>query len=250
MGTILKLTESQMKLVINSVINEGGKRGQYKEVWNFDDQTLAMYNSRFSIEDLGISKDEVAEVIIGSSVGSFVQQSSNFDYLDGKNGLDRPNETQTAVFEKYKGYPQSDLKTVCLNILDERLENPEESVTKMKIAKEIGMKRDERARSREDAIRKSGRDPKKLKLLKIHDTERELDPDDDSENASIIDNPSQKNDIQQHIEKMYNIAMKIKSTGDISGIDDLISNLEFLDEYSGLSESRIRRSLIKNLRNL
>jgi len=249
------LSESQLKNIVNGMINEGGKRGKYKEVWNDDDQTLAMYNALYGIEELGVTKEEVANKVIGSSLSAFVQQSLNFEFLAGmRSSYDREHKLQPKIYQKFKGFSHKDFKEICSYIIEKRLDNPEDSVIKMELGKKIGDKRDEITRGREEGLRKQGANPNNFKFLRGRVINYNDDPETDTDTMSN-DVPeknvlSQKNDIQQHIEKMYKIAMNMKSSGNLNGIDELLSNLEFLDEYSGLEESRIRKSIRKNLRNL
>ena len=93
-----------------SNLDEYGRKGTWKSEWKYDDQILAMYNSRYGIEDLGFNKQEVAEDIIGSSVASFNKQTSNFNFLDGKGGLDRESYKQKGVHEQFVKFYKNLLK--------------------------------------------------------------------------------------------------------------------------------------------
>jgi hypothetical protein len=251
MGKILKLTESQMKLVVDDIINEGGQRGKWKESWTPEDQALAMYNSVYGIEDLGFSKKEVAEKVIGSSVGSLVQQSLNFDFLDGKiSTYDRDHKLQPEIYNRFKGIPHQDFKNYCLDIIERRFKNPEESVTKMQLGRQIGDKRDEITTGREDGLRKLGVDPKNFKIKSVRPKFEPSDDEPEMDSDIIQNEKPQKNDIQQYLESMHSLAIQMKKSGDLSGIDKLIDDLEYLDEYLGLNESRIRKSVKNNLRRL
>ena len=102
---IVQITESQLKKILYNQINEGARKGEYKEKWTEQEQLLAFYAAKFNLKNLGVNTKEIAE-IIGTSEGSFVKQTSNFNFLLGKGGLDRPNKMQNIVFEKYSNYTE------------------------------------------------------------------------------------------------------------------------------------------------
>ena len=112
MSKSIILTEKQIKTIIENTIDdqseldEYGVKGMTKDdtyLWDEGDQTLAMYNAEYGIEDLHITKEDVVNEIIGSTVGSLGKQTSNFNFLAGRGGLDRPNKMQSLVYEKFKG---------------------------------------------------------------------------------------------------------------------------------------------------
>jgi len=99
MGNVIRITESGLQKVIRNIveqnieINEIHGKGFWKPVWTEDDQILALYNSLYGVSRLGISRKDIATKIIGSSPDSFIKQTSNFDFLNGRSGL-RRNKTE------------------------------------------------------------------------------------------------------------------------------------------------------------
>jgi hypothetical protein len=231
MKKTIRLTESQFDIVLKhklleqSDINERGRKGLWKSEWNEEDQMLAMYNSLYGIEELGINKEQAAEDIIGTSLASFNQQSSNFDFLSGKGGLDRPHEMQTAIYEKYKDTPKTEFKSLCSDIVYKRHENPENAVVKKKLGNEIGNKRDEIQKTREDALRNKGIDPNKASLI----SSRPKDiPEPEDEPSTLQGHPTAKDEIRDFLKSMYDKVKNINTKEDAQGI---ASDLEFIMDY-------------------
>lgn len=232
MKKIVQLTERELKTMIKSLlkeqeddVNEYGRKGQWKPEWNEEDQMLAMYNSLYGIQELGEGKLYVAHSIIGTSVASFNQQSSNFDYLHTGRGLDRPNETQTKVYEQYKNMPKAEFKEICLEIIRKRKANPEEAVTKKKLGDEIGSKRDAIKQSRQDALVAAGvQNPKKMKLIRSNP----LYEPDAEESEPVQQSQSEKNQIKDFLTSIVDRMRNIKSKNEL---EKLASDLEFVIEY-------------------
>ncbi|HOH61205.1 MAG TPA: hypothetical protein PK698_01800 [Bacilli bacterium] len=233
MKRFIRLTESELKRIIKNVIkeddvdiNEYGRKGQWKSEWNEGDQMLAMYNSLYGIDDLGMGgKLYIAHKIIGSSVASFNQQTSNFDYLDGRGGLNRPNEMQTQVYEKYKNTPKNEFKKLCLEIIHKRIANPEEAAIKKDLGNEIGSKRDEIAKSRETALRAKGiTNPERWSVIK---SEPLNTPGDDE----VITEPEQISEKDQIKKFIRDIMGRLNTVEDKNDIMKLSKDLEFLIEY-------------------
>jgi hypothetical protein len=193
----------------------------WKSEWNEGDQMLAMYNSLYGIEDLGMgNKQEIAENIIGSSLASFNQQSSNFDFLSGKGGLDRPHSLQSPVWEKYKDLSKTEFKRLCLEIIQKRLENPEEAAVNKKLGQEIGSKRDEITKARREALIKAGVNPDKQTMIGTRP--KDLPVEDEPEK------PTEKEQIQNFLRSIQDRLKNINTKEDAI----ILSNqLEFVIEY-------------------
>jgi len=132
--------------------------GIWKDKWDKDDLTLAFYHSIYGSRGLGITSRELAETVIGSSLGSLKKQGYNFDYLRGLPGLGRPHKLETDVFKEYKDLSQNDFRKVCLDIIDKKGntsgKNYIETFKKRQLKKDL-----------DDELRKKGFDPKKMKSL-------------------------------------------------------------------------------------
>jgi len=251
MKRIIKLTEVQFDDVLSCKLkeqldlNERGRKGLWKSEWNPEDQMLAMYNSLYGIESLGINKQEAAENIIGSSLASFNQQSSNFDYLSGKGGLDRPHETQTMIWEKYKNTPKNEFKSLCLEIIHKRQENPEEAVINKKIGHEIGSKRDAIEKARRDELISRGIDPDKVKL--IGSKPKEL-PIEDEPESEVESKPTVKDEIRDFLQSLLQRARNVSSKEDARG---LAGDIEFIMDYidSELVEKNMVTEMTKILKS-
>jgi len=252
MKKIVRLTEVELKNVIKNVINEktinvneAGRKGLWKSKWNEEDQMLAMYNSLYGIEELGVgNKEYVAHNIIGSSLAAFNQQSSNFDYLDGRNGLDRPNEMQTIVYNKYKNTPKNEFKRICTNIVDKREKNPEESVIRKKLGDEIGSKKKQIELARRSGLLAKGKNPDNMKLIR---SVLKTTPDDE-ENFSEPKRISEKEEIKKFIKDIIDRVNNIKSKSDLK---DLSNDLEFLFDYIDNilpDESSINQNVVAEMR--
>lgn len=163
---IVQITESQLKKILYNQINEGARKGEYKEKWTEQEQLLAFYAAKFNLKNLGVNTKEIAE-IIGTSEGSFVKQTSNFNFLLGKGGLDRPNKMQNIVFEKYSNYTERELTKMCEEILDEFMddEKRKNDFERRRLGVQIGDLRDKEKQSREKALLDKGYNPKKLTLI-------------------------------------------------------------------------------------
>jgi hypothetical protein len=217
----IKLTESQFDVVLRyKILNEYGKKGRWKPEWYKEDQMLAMYNSFYGIQELGMGKEEVANKIIGSSVDAFNQQSSNFDFLDGRGGLDRESYKQEEVYKEYKDVPKQEFKRICLDIIQKRIKNPDPAAERYKLGQEIGSKRDEIQKGREEGLKLAGvRDPKRAKLIGSR-----------PKNIPIEDEPkpSEKEQIQNYLKSIHGRLQNINSKADAIV---LANDLEFIIDY-------------------
>ena len=227
----IRITESQIDSVIRSrILNElGGQKGLWKEEWDKEDQMLAMYNSLYGIEELGMSKQEVAEKIIGSSLGSLAQQTSNFDFRHTGKGLGRPSPFQDEIYAEFKDMPREEFKQICQQIIDHRLENPPEAVTKKEIGSKIGDKRDSIEKERADALRNKGiKDPSRFKLVSSRPADIPNDEEGDVEPSSEIPNPTSKDEIKDFLSKLIDRLSNAESKEEIQ---NLVGDLNFLNDY-------------------
>lgn len=220
----IRLTESQFDKVLHyKILNEYGKKGRWKPEWYKEDQMLAMYNSFYGIQELGLNKEEVANNIIGSSIDSFNQQSSNFDFLDGRGGLDRESYKQEAVYKEYKNTPKQEFKKLCLDIIQRRLENPDPAATRYKLGQEIGNKREEIQKGREEGLKNKGVDINRIGKMKLTNS-RPLNPPVEDEPQK----PTEKDQVRDFLKAMYDRMRNVKSQQEI---DKLADELAFIIDY-------------------
>ncbi|HUU87924.1 MAG TPA: hypothetical protein VMX17_09235 [Candidatus Glassbacteria bacterium] len=224
MGKKIRVTESQLKSVVaQRMLIEYGQKGRWKEEWDKEDQILAMFNATFGIEHLGMSKQQLANNIIGTSLASLNQQSSNFDYLRTGEGLDRPHPLQSAVYEEYKKVTLYDFIKIVRGIVEKRLENPPEAVTKKQIGGEIGSKRDEIEKERMDALRKKGiDDPSRFKLI----SSVPADPVPDE--IPSVTKVTSKEEVKDFLTDLIDRITNAESNEDIQ---KLAHDVEFIKDY-------------------
>lgn len=229
MGKIIKIKESDIKRFINEQldIDEYGIKGMRHDdtyLWDEGDQMLAMYNAEYGIEELGISKEEAVTEIIGTSLGSLGKQTSNFNYLAGRGGLDRPNKMQTHVYNKFKGIPRETFKKVCLDLIENRLENPTERVLKRKLGKEIGTKRDEASNERRNKLTDAGVNPDRATMI---NQRPKYEPVPDEEPTDIQPQSPRKNtpkdEIGGFLKSLYMKAMETNP--------ELADDIQFISDY-------------------
>jgi len=227
MKSKIRLRESQLKSVIRLRLTElGGQRGRWKPEWDKEDQMLAMYNALYGIEEFGMSKNDVAEKIIGTSLDSFVQQTSNFDFQHTGQGLDRPHDLQSEVYKEFKDVPKEKFKEICQQIIDNRLENPPEAATKKQVGGEIGDKRDQIDLERMDALRKKGiTDPSRFKLISSVPSEIPNPEEDYSSDTSV---PTSKEEVKVFLDNLLNHLKNAQSKEDIR---NLAGDIEFITDY-------------------
>lgn len=262
---VVKLTEEQIKMVFQTMVNEQteideyGVKGMRKDdtdLWDEGDQMLAMYNAEYGIEELGISKLEAVRDIIGTTIGSLAKQTSNFNYLAGRGGLDRPNKMQTFVYNKFKGIEKNTFKKACIDLIEHRLENPTERVMKRKLASEIGNKRDEASSEREEKLRKAGVDPRKAIMIGQRPKYEPSPEDNDETNIEEPMNPQRstpKDEIKSFLRQMYDkfanenpeLADDIQFISDY--IDSELVDKETLSEIHNLFNKRTDKKIKVNL---
>lgn len=163
---IVQITESQLKKILRMQINEGARKGEYKEKWTEEEQMLAFYAAKFDLKKLGVNTKEIAD-IIGTSEDSFKKQTANFSFLLGNPGLDRKNKTQDIVFEKYNSLNEKEFTEICDKILydfmgDEKRKNDFE---RRRLGVQIGDLRDKEKENREKALKSLGLGHRKLTLI-------------------------------------------------------------------------------------
>jgi hypothetical protein len=269
MKKVFRISESQLKTIIEQEISEVGRRGAYKEEWNEDDQTLAFFNARYGVEELGFTLKEIAENVIGTSIGSLQKQTANFKYLMGFSGLDRPNKMQTEIYNKYKTLGRQEFKNLCLDIIENNANNPEKQKSTLKLGRQIGKKRESINKERLDALSKTlkGRDSSRFTLIGSR-LKREPNGEQEDENGLDVDNEvSTKqpktpiDDVREFLSILSDTVQKIKSSGELSMLDALSDDIDFIKDFidtelspkSGLSESKkvkkiiITESQLKNL---
>jgi len=234
----IRLTESQLHTIIKKVIREQeldeyGRKGLWKPEWNEKDQMLAMYNSLYGIEELGVNKEETASDIIGTSLASFNQQTSNFDFLSGKGGLSRPHSLQSPVYEKYKDLPKPEFKSLCEKIVDERKRNPEIAVTKKRLGQEIGSKREEISKGREEGLKKAGIDPERIRKMKLISSKPLNLPGEEK--------PTLKTQIIDYLKVIYNRIRDAASIDDIKSLaDDVAFIIDYIESEQMIAEGKNR----------
>ena len=245
------LRESQLKPLIRLRLIEYGQKGKWKPEWDKEDQILAMYNSLYGIEEFGMSKKEVAEKIIGTSLASFNQQTSNFDFQRTGQGLDRPHDLQSEVYEEFKDVPKEKFKEICRQIIDHRLENPPEAATKKQMGSEIGNKRDEIEKERIAGLRKKGiTDPSRFKLISSIPADPVPDEDEipDENETPSGNNPTSKEEVKKFLTDLINRLTNAQSRDEIQ---KLSQDIEFIRDYidSEWMDAEVH-SMVAEARNL
>jgi hypothetical protein len=268
MKKVFKITESQLKSLIEQELSEVGKRGAYKEEWNEDDQTLAFFNAKYGVEELGFSLQEIAETVIGTSIASLQKQTANFKYLMGFSGLDRPNKMQTEVFNKYNSLTRQQFKSLCLDIIEKNADNFDKQKSTFKLGRQIGKKRESIKKERMDALSNAfkGKDPSRFTLIgsrpkyQSNDDIEQNDIENDT-NVSVPISKTALDDVREFLLQLSNSVNDIKSSGNLSKLDELSDDIDFIKDYidtelspkSSLSENRrikkikITESQLKNL---
>lgn len=236
----IMLTESQAKRVIDFIVleqsdlDEYGVKGRYKPVWDKEDHILAMFNSRYGIEDLGFSKSYIANKIIGTSESSLIKSSLNFDWMDGKAGLknydkiDRKPEDalplQIKVYQEFKNVSKENFKSICLSIIEKK-QNETEGVNRYTLGSEIGNMRDDAANQRKDQLRKAGINPDRATMIgqrpKFEPTADDDEPIDVQPQTPRKNTP--KDEIRDFLKNLYDKAMESNP--------DLGEDIQFISDY-------------------
>jgi hypothetical protein len=154
------------------------------------------------------------------------KRSSNFDFLSTGKGLDREHELQTSVYEEYKDMPKSEFKSLCLEIIHKRQENPETAVVNKDLGNKIGAKRDEINQSRRDELIKAGANPDKQKLTMISSRPKDLPVEDEPEMTK--EKPTEKEQIRNFLRSIQDRLKNVNSKEDAIKLSD---ELEFAIEY-------------------
>jgi hypothetical protein len=231
------IRESQLMSMIYDVLmeqnelDEYGRRGRWKPEWHEEDQLLAMYNYLYGVEELGLNKQEIMDKIIGSSVDAFNQQTNNFEslYTNRERGQHRESNPQNYVYGKYKHLSKSELKSICLNIIQDRLANPDIAVIKKKLGQEIGDKRDEIARGREEGLLKAGVPKEKIPNMTLIRSNPLIPPSEDEENDEEKNGDYMfKEDIKSYLVPIISRMKAVKTRDDIN---KLVTDLQFIVDY-------------------
>ena len=234
MGRTVRISETQIKTIITRIINEGteineyGGRGKDEHKWDEEDQTLAMFNSRFGIKELDMTEKEIAVNVIDTTVGSLAKQTLNFDFLDGKNGLNRPNEMQNQVYMKYKGLSKNELKQICQKIIENRLNSPKDSIVKKRLGNEIGTKRDTIHNDRMEKLRAAGVKHPERAIMVGQDYVKNNN-DDTSDIKPIVPEKepmTRKKEVQDYLSHIYSELNRL-------GLLSLADEVEEINNYIG-----------------
>ncbi len=135
------------------------KNHDWNHDWNEDDQTIALFCEMFGCGCLLLSEKELAENVIGASVGSLRMMFDNFRFLKNGEGLEHYSNNQIKVFEKYSKTSKDKFKEIVECIISER--NTSDINKKYK-----KLEREKKAEKERNAILKSlGKDPKKFKKI-------------------------------------------------------------------------------------
>ena len=142
-------------------------------VWDENDGILTLYYVKYGLDRLPVQNEkELAEWIIGSTVGSLNMQAANIRYLLGypDGVLTDFSAAQKAAVNKYGDATRGDLEYVVNEIIDERdfEENKKTAEAKLKAKrkKEYNNRLKEiNDRQRDIELRRLGKDPSKMKSM-------------------------------------------------------------------------------------
>lgn len=251
---VIKLTEEQIKKVVQIMVNEQSEIDEYgvkgmrkddTDLWDEGDQMLAMYNAEYGIEELGISKSEAVREIIGTTIGSLAKQTSNFNYLAGRGGLDRPNKMQKFVYNKFKGIEKNVFKKACLDLIENRLKSPTERVIKRKLASEIGHKRDEASNERKEKLRIAGINPDKATMIGQR-PKNEPTPEDYEDDETDIEEPmtpqksTSKDEVRTYLKQIHD---KL-----VNSNPDLADDIQFISDY--IDSELVNKDMLSEIRKI
>jgi len=151
MKKIIRLTESGFNVILKELIQEqkeideaGGQR--IKPFWNEEDQLMALYNEKYGLGDIwpgefrndAQRREDFTNQVIGSSGASLLKQGLNFRRLRTKNTINPEGysreaaEMQKLVFDKYDHMNRQELKNIVIDIIEKKLQNPDDSVSTYK----------------------------------------------------------------------------------------------------------------------
>lgn len=257
MKKVIKLKESDLKNFISKILLE--KKIFYKRVWDKEDQILAMFNSRFGVRELGVTSSYVANNVIGTTTNSFNLSTLNFDSMDGKVGLKNYNKinrkpleilpVQLKVHEEFKDVPKEEFKKICLNIIKEKEKIPNNYT----IGQEIGSKRDQIDKEREDALIRAGKDPKKFNLVKSepaftpnpdeYEDDEEDEPTNEPTNEPINTPTSKKTSKDEIHDFLLQLFTKAKNSN-----PDLADDIQFITDY--IDSELVDKGTLSEIRKL
>lgn len=243
----IRITESQLKYVKQSYLNEG-KRVFYKREWDKEDQILAMFNSRYGVAELGFTEEYIANNVIGTSKSSFIMSSANFNSLDGDTGLknyyktDRKPEDilpiQIQVHEELKNISREKFKSICLHIIDKK-ENDPNNVNKFTLGNDVGKHREDIVNTREKLLRDKGHDPKKVKMI---GQRPKFDPvvDDEPEVPQSPIRKTPKDEVKSYLKQMYDKFVESNP--------ELADDIQFITDY--IDSELVDKEMLSEIRKL
>lgn len=137
--------------------------------WNKEDAILTLYYVKFGLRNLPVKDEkEFAEWIIGSTVNSLTMQSANIRCLLGYNDgvLTDYSKDQEFVVNNYNKLSKDELGKLVNSIIDKRDVNKNiKEGRKKKIQLERKKWEEKSQKDLEEAFRKMGKDPSKMKKI-------------------------------------------------------------------------------------
>jgi len=192
MGKKIRLTESQLDIVIkNKLLNED-KGDIYKQKWTPDDTILTLYCAKYpdKLDKLGFRNsnpndpsmvydefDDLANHIIGSTGHSLKRQVANIQFLMGLNDSQSDYSVlQEKIFNKFGNIPEDKLRAMCQHIVDnadpkiyEEFLAKKKEIDKGRVSREIKKQADTFKKDSEDkkaeAFKRLGKDMSKFKSV-------------------------------------------------------------------------------------
>lgn len=138
-----------------------------KHKWTKDDTIITLYYVLYDLKGLPVSDvNDLAEIIIDSTVPSLQMQAANVRYAMGEttNVLTDFSKLQEEVVNQYRKLSYNELHDIVLRIIDRRTEK----IEKLKSDKEDRIKKEREDKNKVELdmiFRKMGKDPKKMRPL-------------------------------------------------------------------------------------
>jgi len=155
---------------------------------------LCLYNSIYGLSGLGVTEEQLAKDVIGSSVDALRQQTANFNHLRGLGGLGRNSTDSSSVgnkgqenifYSEFKDLPKETLRSFCVDIINQRLSNPDDRTKKVQLGFNIDKARKEVQRQRKAAFEKKGLDINKNKFGGVRPKDQPITDDDETPSTPI-----------------------------------------------------------------
>jgi len=155
---------------------------------------LCLYNSIYGLSGLGVTEEQLAKDVIGSSVDALRQQTANFNHLRGLGGLGRNSTDSSSVgnkgqenifYSEFKDLPKETLRSFCVDIINQRLSNPDDRTKKVQLGFNIDKARKEVQRQRKAAFEKKGLDINKYKFGGVRPKDQPITDDDETPSTPI-----------------------------------------------------------------